>query len=806
MNVVVQRADRFLAGLRFFLLGFVSLVIQTVLAREALFAFHGGEIALGLFYAVWLGAIACGAWTGTALLPRLRREPDRFHSGFLLALALLAWLGLMELAIFRHHRAALAVAAGAYLPAPAYFLLLLIAAAPAGALTGLLFPLGLRGGAPRPGNAYAIESLGSMAGGALASLYALTRMPPAALLAATGAAAGLLLPAALLAQRGRREVAEQAEDRSRFPAWQRAPRGAALLLTTALAVLFFSGAAGRLDSRLSEARWRHLGTGTQVLADVATPYHQLTLATLGGEVSLYLDGLYAGGVRDPYVDSLAAALVATQHPSPRRMLLLAPGLFGPARLLADARDVSATLVRADATLDRVAGKILEPPAAVAPAPAPAGGSPGPSMDSVPARNNRLTVLTLDPRAYVCSLAGGRGEPGYDLIAVLHGGPSSGASNRLYTREFFASCARALAPGGVLVLRLPGAANVASPEVAGMRAAVWAALAEVFRDVRATCGTTHYLYAAVPRDGRERASGLTWDPDSLAARWARIFPSATPWPAAFFALELPAERISSLAAGIAEQIAAGVAPNRDGRPSVYYEELCRWDRFSGGHLAPLLDVWHRHPWRWSFLLLGLLAAVGLWVRAREGPEVTSLASTGMAGMGADMILLLLYQIFKGTLYLEVGLVVAVFMTGLGIGGLLGERLRAQGGGRHAVVMTDLAWVLFLLAWIPLIGGLPQCGRAGGTALLLGLALAAGALTALPFPWVALSLGRRAGRADPAVAGGRAEAADHAGALCGALVTGTFLIPLLGFAGAIVLLAGVKILAAFGWLLPARARTV
>ena len=56
--------------LGFFLLGAVSILIQTLLIREALFAFQGGEIGLGSFYAVWLGAIALGA---AAVLRRRRR-------------------------------------------------------------------------------------------------------------------------------------------------------------------------------------------------------------------------------------------------------------------------------------------------------------------------------------------------------------------------------------------------------------------------------------------------------------------------------------------------------------------------------------------------------------------------------------------------------------------------------------------------------------------------------------------------------------------------------------------------------------
>jgi hypothetical protein len=50
---------------------------------------------------------------------------------------------------------------------------------------------------------------------------------------------------------------------------------------------------------------------------------------------------------------------------------------------------------------------------------------------------------------------------------------------------------------------------------------------------------------------------------------------------------------------------------------------------------------------------------------------------------------------------------------------------------------------------------------------------------------------------AAAGGLADAIDHVGALGGALFTGTFFVPLLGFDATLALLAGMKLLSALGW---------
>jgi predicted membrane-bound spermidine synthase len=775
MSATAGTLERGRDAARFFLLGLTSLAIQTVLVRESLFVFHGGEIGLGLFYAVWLGAIALGARIGTAFLGRVT-SVARARALFLLGLALLPGCGILQVGLFRLHRAVLSVGAGGFLPASGYLLLLAVAVAPAGALTGLLFPLGLQAGERRAGVAYAIESFGSMAGGALASLWLLPRMPALSLIALAGSLAIVVGWGRADAGRG---VAPDpaASPRPALPSRWIALFGTALLL--ALVALVATGIAARLDRRWAEARWDDLGTGTTPIASLETPYHQVTLAALQGETSLYVDGLYQGALRDPYVDSLVAAMVATQHPAPHRMVLLAPGFYGPARVLAAARQTETWVIRTDAALDRAIDEAV--------------GGTGPTAEQV----------TEDPRAAVRKLAraqAGRTAGGADLIAVLHGGPASGAENRLYTQEFFADCGRALGPGGVLAVAIPGAENVASPEGSHTRASIVAALQAVFREVRIAPGATHYLFASSPR-GRPATdvSPLTWDPKTLAQRRARLWPSPVPWPPALFAGLYPAERVAALEASVMRAIAAGVLPNRDLDPIVYYEQLRRWDRLSGSGLGRLLGAWHGRPWGWSAGFVALLVLLGAGMRRRYGQGALSLASTGMAGMGVDMLLLLLYQTVRGTLYLRVGLVVALFMAGIGLGALLGSRWASRGVSLRTVALADLAWVLLLLAGIPLVRTIVPAGAGGSEATLLGLALVAGAMTGGPFPWVAALIIQRGGAASGrAAAGGIADAADNAGALCGALVTGTLLVPLLGFAGALLVLALVKALSAAGWL--------
>lgn len=787
-------ADPPVGGLAFVWLGAVSMLGQTLLVRETLFAFHGGEIGLGLFYALWVAGIAGGAALGAR---GCRRWPFEELLVALVAVEILA------LFVMRHHRLWIDVPSGGYLPAPAYVLLLLATVVPAGVLTGVLFPVGLQRTLPGadgvsaggvgpggvgPGGAYALESLGSMAGGAAAALYLLPRFGSLHALWIAGMGVWLWILA-------RRAWGRATKRTARLPGARVPATGvlaAGLLLAASAGLL--SGLTGRIEHHWLAARWRGLSTGGAPILQVDTPYHHLTVAASSGERALYLNGLYQGNLADAYVDSLTAALVAGQHPAPRHLYVIAPAFYGPLTVLAGAEGVELIVLRLDEQLDRALGQ---------------AGSPGPGVG---AGGRDVRFRTGDPRHLLRSA-----RPAPDLIWVTGGGPTTAVGNRLYTVAFFERCARSLAPGGALLLSLAGAANVPSPEEVRLRASVYASLSEVFGDVRALPGEDQLLMAARPRGeavtarGMPERSPLTTRPDSLSERRTRRWPSGRTWPEAYFTRQVPPARVAGLQASLERE--ARTAPlNTDWVPSVFFEQLRRWDRLAGGHLAPLLTAWRAHPWRGGALLLLAVAAVMLLARRGGGQPAVSMLSTGLCGMGWNLLVLLLYQTQRGALYLKVGLINGLFMLGLALGAWAGGRLaRGVAEGRpRRLLGTDLAWLAALGAALFLLPRLTDLTPGAIEATLLVAAAAGGVLTGLPFPIAARAWRRRPLRVGGAAmqpgvfaqTGGAASAADHGGAIAGALLTGSVLVPLIGFTGTLLFLLLVKAASALSGVLPGR----
>lgn len=149
------------------------------------------------------------------------------------------------------------------------------------------------------------------------------------------------------------------------------------------------------------------------------------------------------------------------------------------------------------------------------------------------------------------------------------------------------------------------------------------------------------------------------------------------------------------------------------------------------------------------------------------------------MGAEILVIFAFQIYFGYIYLEIGLIITVFLAGLLPGAWLGNRWR--GRGRRALIAIDLLLILLLAAFMLAL-------NLGGDRLPVAFYLVFGFAVSLAcgcqFP-VVLQLG---GAGNPAAA--RAFSADLIGAACGTLATSVVLIPWLGLFPATLCLIGLK----------------
>ena len=244
---------------------------------------------------------------------------------------------------------------------------------------------------------------------------------------------------------------------------------------------------GPADRALAHAGWRfseRLGS----LADWReTRMERLELAS-GRPAALYADGRLAATFPDRYSTVARAHLMMLLHPNPARVA--AVGALADGSVVTMLRHPVARLVAAeeDPGLAAVLPRWFGPPLTDALA------------------NPRLTVATGDPLRLIRS-----GGP-WDLVVLADPDPTTLRTNRTRTVEFFRACERALAPGGVLVVRVGVSDTYLGGGGGRLLTVLFATLRAVFPAASAIPGEEVLLVA-----GRA-AAGLAIDPATIAARW------------------------------------------------------------------------------------------------------------------------------------------------------------------------------------------------------------------------------------------------------------------------------------------------
>ncbi|MFI5378627.1 MAG: hypothetical protein ACHRHE_04970 [Tepidisphaerales bacterium] len=386
---------------------------------------------------------------------------------------------------------------------------------------------------------------------------------------------------------------------------------------------------------------------------------------------------------------------------------------------------------------------------------------------------------------------------YDLILIFPGHLDNLLANRLATAEFFAGLSRHLSPSGVIAISLPtfgSGGEYLSPAVAARNRAVAAALAQTFPNVRAIPANGCLLVAS--RDP------ITLDPPTLARR-LEARPKAAPAiivsgqqiPVAFkdyfdslFGGALATQpsvdgpdRQEILARFEAHLASNHDLPNSDTHPRALLASLSIDNEITGHRALDLHEL--DRPWLAIIPVLFLIAIASAFRLGRTGaglsiPVSFCALAAGFFAIAFEVAVLHLYQTRYGNLIREIGWLIACFMAGLAIGARRGGRPARRPGLRQRLLLLGMILLCLALAVLPIVFSL---------LMFLG-GLCVGAL-------FALLVQQRPRHAS------RLYAADLVGSALGALLIGTFWLPIAGLAHCMAGLIALLLLAA---MLPCPAR--
>ncbi len=749
--------------------GYYATTSQIVLVREYLAVYSGHELCLAIIFAGWFVGITLGAYTAKIV-------PNHFSTmrGFFFATCgLSALIFPLSILALRIYGAGFEPASGS---TPGMDILLqsaLILIVPFGFLIGFGFPLACGiftrydpdGPSLTISKIYLIEASGSIAGGCIMSLVLAGRMTSLEIVA--------LSAIVMLAGLSWMSFAERSLGKSIGTGV-----GMVVWIVVSLALL----ATGKLrdwDETSSTARLMRAGAHGRRVAWLATPYQHLDLIRHENQYNLYANGKITTTFPDQYSLPVQAHLFMCQHPQPEKIVVMGQvtPLLLPSILLHPVSQVD--LVEADPGVLTLCKPYFED-------------------EVVQALSDARTRFYPDDGRKFLHFT----PHHYDIIVSLAPDPTTLALNRFYTREFFASIAARLQPGGVFVTRISSSANYLDQDTATLVSTLQKSLLSVFAHVVIFPGQETFLFSS------NQADSIVTNPHQLAERYASRHITDRYFTKHHFKTILQTSMLSDLQKQLEKH--PGGPLNTDAKPITHLHSILRWTSLTDDFAARPLRFFINLPaWVW-FAVVGafyvmVFILISIWVlkRARHTMNFSGLKksagllavfTTGGLAMATELIISFSYQSQCGSLYQEIGLIVAAFMTGLVLAGFFVQvKIKKSPGSNHTlgVLLLGLAGFMVCLAFCLSAAWLSNLPFWMVRVFLIWLVFCSGGLFGMIFP-----LGSQIVQgADSKTKHGAAalDGLDHLGAMIGSIATGIVLLPVLGRQATFYLLASATTLA-------------
>ncbi|OHB94583.1 MAG: hypothetical protein A3E19_03975 [Planctomycetes bacterium RIFCSPHIGHO2_12_FULL_52_36] len=744
------------------LIGTQATMAQVILVRELLVVFYGNELCLGVILGTWLFGVALGAGLGAKVLSGCQNKQTIF---LYLLLALCLMLPGQVVAI-RLLRFIIHVPYGQHISILSLLLSSPLIIMPFSFVVGFIFPFSAhvfkgftKGAATDIGAVYILESLGSLLGGVVftfalapraSSFYAMALLDSVVL-------TNLLLLSIFIEGVGAR---------------LRLRRMPLLLAGISLSValwLIVSGDIRDVEDFFIRKRWESLNPGIELVASADTRYQNIALGKEAGQYSVYASGQHAFSFPNPYEYGPIAHLVMLEHPAPKRVLLIGGGVGGLLSEMLKYPLEELHYVELDPKLLGITRPYL------------------PEEEERALEDARVKVFYLDGRHFVKE---SRGRYRYDIIFIHMPDPSTASLNRFYTLEFFKEAKALLEPQGVLVTSVSSAVAYIGEMVGNYTGSIYQTLKEVFPYVAVTPGQTNYYLASSAPDT------VTTDIPTLTSRYKERGVQSDYFSEFHLFTYLQPEQVRFIERRL--QNRKDTPLNTDSRPVTYFFNLLLWEQFAGGQLMPVLHAMSRVKLWYFFVALGAFLLVRLLMvrllppsikRQRRFNCLLAIATTGFAGIVLEIILIFSFQNVYGYIYERIGLIVALFMMGLALGGYLSNTviLKGQRDCSRALMWIVMGVVSYSLVLIPILRWFPAT-MSGSEALFMFLVVIPGLLTGMEFPIASkLYMEEVAGplptkAAEMGFTAGILDSVDHAGAFVGAILVGVVLLPVLGVEGA------------------------
>lgn len=388
-----------------------------------------------------------------------------------------------------------------------------------------------------------------------------------------------------------------------------------------------------VDNRLKAFLFPH-----QVVLESKETFHgNITITEQAGQFNFYGNGslLYASDNTIACEEFTHFAMM--QHSYPQHVWLVSGGVGGMVAEILKYRSVeSVDYIEPDPHLIKLAAKYRPLPA-----------------------DKRVNLIFGDGRRAIQQSA-----KKYDVAIFAVPDPSSLLVNRFYTDEFLGILKEKLSLGAVALYGISPSGNYMSAEKTAIAGSVFHTLKNNFRNAIILPGERDYYLAS--------DSALRLDIAQLSATKA----IDTKYVNAWYIDDVSIQQRSS---AILEKIQDKTL-NRDEKPlPVYYHTL----QFVSGFTSK------------SWLLIAVPLVVLLFPFFFLRPVAAGMYVAGFTASAFEILIIFTFQTYFGSVYSAIGLIIAIFMGGLAVGSLAGNKFEAR---KKYYVLSQLLLAFYALFFL------------------------------------------------------------------------------------------------------------
>ena len=729
-------------------LGFTAMASQIVFIREFLIAFSGDELSVGIILASWMLSGAIGSLFLKSIAVKLKQKNLTFT---LLQIFLSLFLP-MGILLIRFIRPILGINPGEILPFYILAISSLLILIPLCSILGFMFILscGIWEGKDKPqGNGlasdsqshkasgisrvYAVEALGSMLGGSIASFIFIRFFNSFEIMAMLS-----LLNAAVAF------IFTEAPEKKMV-------RLGAILIILLLASLWLFQGWKKIEAFSFKKQWR----GYEVLDARNSIYANLVTLKRENQTSFFNNGIRLYSVPDKLACEEAVHFCLLEHKKPKDILLIGGGIGGLLDEILKHPVERVDYVELDPELVKIAQDFLAQEYTTA------------------FKNPKVSIKNLDGRYFIKTTANK-----YDCIIVNLGDPYTAQLNRFYTLEFFREAKRILKEQGIISFGLGSSDSYINPDLARYLSSVYATLQKEFTEVKVIPGNIAYFLAT------DTTGELTHDYKFLMQRAAERKLNLQYVREYYLFSRMAPDKIYYTENALKK---ARPRLNFDFRPAAYYYAIIYWSSQFRDSLVT--NVLKRTSGRiiWTIFVLTIISIFLFGFKNRM--NFTKVALAGVCVMGfsqaaIQIALLFSFQIIYGYLYFKLGLLFTFFMLGLALASWQVGRFDPSSdrlARKFILFQLSIAVYAFLFPAAVTLFSLAKSNYAywfGANIFFPALAFLAGLQGGALFALANRAYLNKEKKGGAAWSAGLTYGLDLLGSCAGAVLTAVFMIPVLG----------------------------